>query len=214
MESDGLGSLFVHPGDLTEPIFWLLPVAAALAAAAICGVALVRGRLRSTVLQAGVVFLPVLAFALSYAILMERSKKTDFCTSCHVMVPIQASALADDGSLASFHVSRGAVPAYKSCYTCHSGYGVWGDLNAKLAGMNHMIHTIRGSYELPFRMRGPYDIDACLDCHAESRSFRAVAVHQIPDIQESLRSRAMSCTGTCHPAAHPSEALAGPGGAE
>jgi hypothetical protein len=207
---ESLGPLFIHPGELSEPVFWLLPVACAVAAAAICAVALIRGRLPETALSAGIVFLPLLAFALSNAILMERSKRTEFCGSCHVMAPVRESLQNDDGTLASFHVSHGAVPSTESCYTCHSGYGVWGGIDAKLAGVGHMLHTVRDSYDYPLAMNRPYNIDACLACHAEAKGFRAVDAHQMAEIQESLLAGEMGCAGTCHPAAHPAEALAAP----
>ena len=205
-----LGPLFIHPGELVEPIFWLFPVACAVAAALICIVALIRGRLPEAVLSAGIVFLPLLAFALGNAILMERSKSTEFCASCHVMMPVHESSHEENGTLASFHLSHGAVPARESCYTCHSGYGIWGGIDAKLAGVGHMLHTVRDSYEYPISLNRAYDIDACLACHAEAKGFRAVETHQTPEIQELLLSGELGCTGTCHPPAHPPEALAGP----
>jgi cytochrome c nitrite reductase small subunit len=203
--------LFTHPGDLTEPIFGVVPLVIALVAMGICVVGLVRGRLAESTLAVGIVGLPLLAFALANTVLLDRSKETEFCESCHLMVPIGESTRADDGSLASFHVSHGAVPTAQSCYGCHSGYGMWGDLNAKLSGVEHMVHTVLGSYELPLRLYRPYNIDSCLACHAESKRFRDVEVHATAEIQEALLSSEMSCTGMCHPAAHPPEALSGNG---
>ena len=55
----------------------------------------------------------------------------------------------------------------------------------------------------------PFDIDSCLDCHAGARPFREAVVHQDADIQRMLIDREMGCTGSCHPAAHPPEALNG-----
>ncbi len=211
MNPESPSRLFAHPGDLSEPLFWLLPAACAVLAGLICLAALARGRLPRATLAAGLVFLPLAAFGLSYATLMERSKSTQFCASCHIMEPIRASSRANDGSLASFHVSSGAVPTAKSCYTCHAGYGLWGDVGAKLAGMGHMIATLRNSYEFPLAMNRPYDINACLACHAESRSFHAVEVHAVPEIERALLAREMSCSGTCHPAAHPAGSLTGGG---
>lgn len=209
MDPQTTSPLFVHPGDLTEPIFWLLPVGVALAAAATCVFILVRGKASGAIASAGIVFLPVVTVALTGATLMDRSKKTGFCISCHVMEPVHRSTLADDGSIASFHVSEGAVPRATSCYSCHSGYGIWGNVGAKRAGFNHMIHTVLGSYDLPLTLRGPYDIDGCLQCHAETRAFRQAGPHRVAEIQEALLRHEMSCTGTCHPAAHPPEALTG-----
>jgi len=55
-----------------------------------------------------------------------------------------------------------------------------------------------------------FDIDSCLNCHARAATFRAVEAHQDPDTQQALFKREMSCTGVCHVAAHPDEALNGP----
>jgi len=206
---DATSTLFTHPRDLTEPIFGALPLAIAAAAAVICVIGLVRGRLSESLFATGVVTLPLVAYALANAVLLDRSKETQFCTSCHTMEPVYQSTLADDGSLASFHVSNGATMRSQSCYTCHSGYGMQGDVGAKWAGVNHMIHTVLGNYDYPLEMRSPYDIDGCLSCHAESRSFRN-EVHASPEISSALLAGDLSCTGTCHPAAHPAEALADP----
>ena len=203
--------LFTHPGDLTEPILAVLPLTICVVAMAICLVGLVRGRLGESLLAVGIVGLPVLAFALGNAVLLDRSKETQFCTSCHVMQPVYDSTRADDGSLASIHVSRGAVPTSQSCYTCHSGYGLWGDANAKLSGVQHMTHTVMGTYEFPLKLYEPYNIDGCLQCHAESSGFRGVDVHSTEGISQALLSREMSCTGACHPSAHSAEALSGNG---
>jgi hypothetical protein len=200
----------VHPGDASESLLWLVPVASALVAAAICVIGLVRGRLGETLFVTGVAFLPALAFALSDVVLMERSTQTEFCTSCHLMQPVHDSTVDENDSLASIHVTRGAVPTATSCYTCHSGYGMWGTLDAKLAGTRHMLHTVLGSYELPLKHHGTYNIDSCLSCHAESSRFRsgdAQAAHLA--VEESLLAGEMTCTGMCHPAAHPPEALTG-----
>ena len=208
---DAYNPLFTHPGDLTEPVFGTIPLAIAVIAMGICLVGLLRGRLTGSLLAAGVVTLPVLAFALGNAVLLDRSKETQFCISCHIMQPIYDSTRSEDGSLASIHVTRGAVPTSQSCYTCHSGYGIWGDTNAKLSGVQHMVHTALGTYELPLKLYGTYDVAGCLQCHAESASFRGVEVHAAEGIAESLLSGDMSCSGTCHPAAHPAEALSGKG---
>lgn len=206
---DVQSALFTHPGDLGEAFFWLLPVGCALFAVGTCVLALVRGRLAVGAVSILFVSLPLLAFAFTNQFLMERSKQTEFCASCHIMEPVRASTVAGDGSLASFHVTRGAVPRGRSCYTCHSGYGFRGDVAAKFAGFGHMVHTLSGSYDLPLRMRGPFNIDACLDCHAETQRFREQPAHQVEDIQTALLSREMGCAGACHPAAHPPEALTG-----
>ena len=78
-----------------------------------------------------------------------------------------------------------------------------------MAGVMHMVRTVTGRYTLPLAVHGPFDIDSCLGCHAHAASFRAVEAHQDADLQKALLSRELSCTGTCHPAAHPESALTG-----
>jgi len=187
----------------------VLPLLAALPAAAILLLGLVRGSLPPALGVAGL-FLPVAAFGLGSLLVMEDSKQVTFCGSCHVMGPlVESLTTGDDGSLASMHYARGLVPHDTPCYTCHSGYGIWGTVGAKKAGVMHMLHTVMGTYSMPLAMRAPFDIDACLGCHARAPSFRAVEAHQSLDLQKALIAREMSCTGLCHPPAHPESALTG-----
>ena len=170
--------------------------------------AFIRGRLPPSYIAAAVL-LPMIAYAMWSLHMLEGSKRVTFCGSCHVMTPIMKSLQGNDESLASIHYSRGLVPHDEACFTCHSGYGIWGGVDAKMAGVMHMVRTVTGWYELPITHNGPFDIDSCLGCHAFAPSFRAVEAHQDPDLQKQLVAREMSCTGTCHPSAHPAAALTG-----
>ena len=152
---------------------------------------------------------PVAAYGFGSMLLLEESKDVSFCGSCHVMKPIVASLEKDDGSLASLHYVSGRVPHDQACYTCHSGYGIWGGIGAKKAGVLHMLHTVTGDYDLPLKLNGRFDINSCLTCHAEAERFRAVEAHLPLDIQQALISGEMSCAGLCHPPAHPASALTG-----
>lgn len=203
----------MHPSDATEPLLWLVPVALALIAVAICTTGLVRGRLGRRWLAAGLIGLPLVSFALAAVVVMDRSRATEFCASCHVMGPVVASVHGADGSLAAEHVRLGALRTSQSCYGCHSGYGIWGDVSAKRAGLMHMLHEVTGRYDLPLRMRAPLDVRACLGCHAESVRFRRVADHAAEGVQRALLAGERGSTGTCHARAHPSGALTGGGSA-
>jgi cytochrome c nitrite reductase small subunit len=208
--------------DASTPLFswppphrgldWLqiLTIVAAVPAAAILLVGLVRGRLMPAAATAGIVFLPVAAYALGALLVMEDSKTVSFCGSCHIMTPIVASLNADGDSLAAIHYRSGRVSHDAACFVCHSGYGIWGTVDAKMAGVRHMLRTVTRTYVFPIEHHGPFDIDSCLNCHARAATFRAVAEHQDPDTQQALFKREMSCTGVCHPAAHPEDALKGP----
>lgn len=210
MNAAPVGPLFTSP-PVAAAVDWarVLPVLVALPAVAILLWGLVRGRLPPHMGVAALV-LTLGAYGLGMLMVMEESKDIRFCGSCHLMTPIVDSLHAADGdSLAAIHYSRGLVPTGEACYTCHSGYGIWGTFGAKKAGAVHMLHNLTGGYSFPLALHGTFDIDACLGCHAGAASFRAVEAHQAPDLQEALLNRSMSCTGACHPAAHPTEALGG-----
>ena len=200
------GPLFISP-PVEPTVDWLrvLPILVALPAAAILVWGLVRGRLPPTRPSRDWCF-PLPPTALGMLMVMEKSKESQFCGSCHVMGPVVRACDATDGSsLAAIHYTRGLVPTGEACYTCHSGYGIWGTFDAKMAGTMHMLRTLTGRYDLPIKLNGSFDINSCLGCHAGAASFRAVEAHQAPDLQEALLNRTMSCTGACHPAAHPEE---------
>src|SRR6516225_8374018 len=204
------GPLFTSP-PVEPAVDWvrLLPILVALPAAAILIWALVRGRLPPYAAVAALA-LPAAAYGLGMLMVMEKSKDVHFCGSCHVMTPVVESLSATDGSsLAAIHYTRGLVPTAEACYTCHSGYGIWGTFDAKKAGVIHMLRSLTGRYDLPIKLHGSFDINSCLGCHAGAASFRAVEAHQAPDLQAALLNHTMSCTGTCHPAAHPDSALTG-----
>ncbi len=206
---DASGPLFAGPAA-AHGISWAAVLATALAvvAAFLLLWALIRGRL-PTSLTAAALLLPLAAYAFGALHLLEGAKQVTFCGSCHLMTPIVRSLENADDSLAAIHFARGRVPHEQACFTCHSGYGVWGGFDAKVAGVRHMLQTVTGRYTLPLQNRGPFDIDSCLGCHAFAQNFRAVEDHQDPDLQKELVERRIGCTGACHPAAHPESALTG-----
>jgi cytochrome c nitrite reductase small subunit len=211
MGLNDLGPLFVHPYEPDR--FWILIALVAVATIGLASIALVRGRLPAALAFPALLLLPVFSYVLGDLHVLEESKSVEFCGSCHeTMSPLVESLRTGDGSLASTHYRTGAVSYTDACYQCHSGYGIWGTFDAKLAGVNHMLHTATGRYELPLRHRGTFDISSCLGCHAQAAPFRDVEVHRDPGIQESLVAGEMGCTGACHPSAHPPEALNGAGG--
>jgi hypothetical protein len=209
--ADGATPLFSWP-PAHRGLDWLqiLPIVVAIPAAAILLVGLVRGRLMPAAATAGILFLPVAAYGLGALLLMEDSKTVRFCGSCHIMTPIVASLSAEGDSLAAVHYRRGLVSHEEACFVCHSGYGIWGTVDAKMAGIRHMLRTATNDYKFPIEHRGPFDIDSCLNCHARSATFRAVDAHKDPDTQQALFKREMSCTGICHSGGHPEDALMGP----
>jgi hypothetical protein len=205
-----LGPLFEAKPHLH--LLWIFGLSAAALAAGIALRALIRGQVSRELGLTGLVVIPGFALVIANLDLLDRSTETHFCGSCHEpMAPIVASLSAPGESLASIHYQSGAIKGETACYTCHSGYGLSGDFAAKLAGLSHMWHELWGSYEYPLALKRPFDIDACLDCHQHAPKFQAVVFHLDPDTQKALVAREMSCTGACHPSAHPAEARNAPG---
>jgi len=203
-----LGPLFVHPSG--EDYFWILIAVFAVPTIALCFSALFRGQLPAALSGSALVLLPIFGYVLGNLHVLDESKSVEFCGSCHVtMPPLVESMKTGTDNLAAAHYRHGAVSQQEACYVCHSGYGAAGDFNAKLAGVNHMLHTVMDSQRFPLKMRSTFDISSCLDCDAGSEAFREVKGHRPRGIQEKLVSGEMSCTGACHQSAHPPAALNG-----
>ena len=203
-----LGPLFVAPHEPDRMGVIITILAAGVIAVAL--IALVRGRLPNAFSSSVLLLLPIFGYVLGNLHVLEESKRVEFCASCHAtMSPIAEAMRSDTEYLSSTHYRRGAVPHDAACYRCHGGYGLWGNAQAKYAGVMHMINTITGYYELPLQKSGTFDISSCLDCHAQAAPFREQETHRDPGIQQSLLSGEIGCAGLCHPAPHPPEALEG-----
>ena len=213
MNGEALGPLFVPPADVHW--LWIVVLVPAVPAIALLLIALVRGRFPGRRLVGGGVaaaawLLSVFAYGFGVIHLTEEAKSVQFCGSCHVtMSPLVASLGSDEESLAAIHYQRGRVSRVEPCYTCHSGYGIWGTVSAKTAGLGHMWRTLTRNYQFPLEHNGAYNIDACLNCHAGTVAFRDVEEHRDPDLAQAMVDREIGCTGDCHPAAHPDDALLG-----
>lgn len=206
--TEPLGPLFVPPD--TPSNFWVLVVLLAIPVMAVAVLVMARGRLPSALSSMAFLLLPPFAYVLGDIHLLEESKTVTFCGSCHeTMSPLVMALEHDTDTLAAIHFQRGRVSHVDACYQCHSGYGLWGDVSAKRAGILHMLHTVTGGYEYPLAPTKRFDINSCRGCHAGTVNFRAVDAHQDPDIQQSLLSGEMGCTGMCHPPPHPEWALEG-----
>jgi hypothetical protein len=206
---EDLGPLFESPKDPTN--LWLLVGAIALITFVAAAVTLVRGRAPMVLGTAGLFLLPAFSYVVGDIMVLEDSKRVEFCGSCHVtMGPVlDAMKNGEPDTLAALHFQRGRISHHDACYECHSGYGIWGTAHAKQAGIMHMINTVTGNYDLPLKHRGEFDIASCLNCHAATTNFREQLMHRDPEVQEALLTGQISCAGVCHATAHPASALNG-----
>lgn len=144
--------------------------------------------------------LPILATGLGASIHLENSTSTEFCLSCHVMEKHGKSLYIDDPShVPAAHFQNNRIPKDHACFTCHTDYTMFGDVNAKIRGLQHLyVYYIKGAPE-KLALYEPFKNRECLHCHAGGRSFEDTSPHR--EMREQLAGNDMSCL-TCHSKIH------------
>ena len=190
-------------GDALNTLAWIAIVVAVL------GLVFVefvwKDRLARTtyrwVLLFGLLVLPMFALLGASGSMFEEMKAVESCNSCHVMEPfVDDMQDPQSATLAARHFGTGAIPT-KQCYACHTGYGIFGTVEAKRDGFRHWLLYVTRTWEEPITFKGSYPNSNCLDCHAPSPDFQAVQSHQ--SLSDELRADQMACF-TCHALPHPS----------
>ena len=140
---------------------------------------------------------------------VQRSEQTQFCISCHVMIPYGKSLYVDDPShIPAQHFQNHRVPADMACYSCHADYTIYGPLKDKLQGLKRIYMQYVSTPPDPgaIRISGGFRNAQCLHCHQGARSFEENPVHAA--LMDSLKSEQSSClTSGCHDTAHDVENL-------
>lgn len=130
----------------------------------------------------------------------EQAKTTEFCLSCHVNEPFGESLFIDDSRfLPAAHFQNNRIPADRACYTCHSDYTMFGDVDDKIRGVRHVWTNVLGTWSDPVKLYRPYENTSCLECHAGARSYEEHPDH-LPYLAD-LRDGTRSCL-TCHNLVH------------
>lgn len=144
--------------------------------------------------------LPIVATVLGASIHLEQSTSTQFCLSCHVMEAHGKSLYIDDPSyLPAAHFQNNRIPKEQACFTCHTGYTMFGDVNAKIRGLRHIYVYYLGTIPDKLALYEPFKNRECLHCHANARSFEETTPHK--EMREQLVANDMSCL-TCHNKVH------------
>ncbi|MCC6765506.1 MAG: NapC/NirT family cytochrome c [Deltaproteobacteria bacterium] len=153
----------------------------------------------------GFLFLSPLAYVVNAGLAITGAKPVSFCASCHVMDGyVQDLQNPDSEHLASLHYQFRWINDHQ-CYTCHSDYGLFGDVQAKIAGLRHVWFNTTGGYELPLKIRGTYNNERCLFCHEPVKAYREVPEHEKNAAKIATSER--SCIGgDCHVSPHPKAA--------
>jgi nitrate/TMAO reductase-like tetraheme cytochrome c subunit len=176
---------------------------------AVIVVALIRarkGRLTGptgkALLLSGVVLLPSFSVGTGMLLVFERAERVEFCGSCHhAMGDFVAEMQNPDGSsLASLHFGNQYIPSHQ-CYQCHTSYGLFGTMQAKIHGVGQVLRYYTGSFEPPATMWQPYPNADCLKCHARSRKWLGEAAHSEGEMRADLFADAVSCM-ECHDSGH------------
>ncbi len=153
----------------------------------------------------GFVIFPLLVTALGAAGPLEQSKTTEFCLSCHVMEPYGKSlSIDDDGYVAASHFQNNRIPRDRACFTCHTTYTMFGDVKAKIQGLQHLYVYYLGTVPKQLELYEPYSNRECLSCHGGARVFEQDELHV--EIRTELASDEMSCL-ECHEPVHDVEHL-------
>jgi len=127
----------------------------------------------------------------------------DSCGSCHTMDPWMAD-LKDPKSttLAAKHFQNRWINEH-ACYTCHTGYGLSGNIKAKMGGLRHVMREYFTGVPAEIKISSPFPQSTCLHCHAEAASFLKTEQHvDPPEIKEGIFSGKISCF-LCHDPPHP-----------
>lgn len=148
---------------------------------------------------------PALAVSAGGVDHLERSKRTEFCLSCHVMQQYGKSLHVDDSEfIPAVHYQNNYVPREEACYTCHTDYVLYGTLKSKLRGLRHLAVQYFGSIPDTVKLYKPYRNRECLHCHAGARKFLKAGAHRgeenfFPDVATGKRS---CLEAGCHDVAH------------
>ena len=183
----------------------LLVVTAGLVLAFAARPALTRDRGGRILAFLGLFVLPALTAIVGLAAHVERSKRTEFCLSCHVMEPYGKSLRIDDEEFVpAGHFQNARIDREEACFTCHTTYALYGDLKAKIGGLRHLAANYLATPPDTIRLYQPYNNRECLHCHSGARSFEESDAHTETDTTlAAIRANRLSCLSSgCHDLVH------------
>src|SRR5215470_13643102 len=149
-----------------------------------------------------IVVYPVFIASMGTGAHVEHSKTVGYCTSCHPMERYGKSLMIDNPRyLPAAHFQNGRVPRETACFSCHTTYTLYGDIHAKLHGLQHVMVNYLGTVPEKIELYAPYNNRECLHCHDGTRGFEDVGEHKKD--RERIGTNALSCMAEgCHPNVH------------
>jgi len=166
-----------------------------------------RGRLPGPAawafLLAGVLLVPSVSTMFGTLLVFERAERVEFCGSCHEAMQAYVDDMQnpESQSLAAVHFRNRYIPR-NQCYTCHTSFGPFGTVQAKIAGVVDVHKYYTGSFGAPIQMREPYRNDDCLKCHSGAVKWS----ENHSDFRDAILSGELTCL-TCHGTDHAAHTL-------
>ncbi|HKR55644.1 MAG TPA: hypothetical protein VJS20_05040 [Gemmatimonadales bacterium] len=151
-------------------------------------------------LLVGLFCLPSVTILLANVVGFEKVK--DSCFECHTMDPWVADMKNPESkTLAAQHYKNRWINE-NACYTCHTGYGLAGNIRAKMGGLRHVMHYYVTGVPDEIHIRQPFPVKTCLHCHEAAASFLKIDQHVDPEMKPKILSGEISCFD-CHESPHP-----------
>jgi len=151
-------------------------------------------------LLVGIFVLPSMTMLMGNVVGFHNVKQS--CLQCHTMDPWVAD-MKDPNSktLAAMHYKDRLINE-DQCYTCHTGYGLAGNIQAKIGGLSHVTHYYITGVPKEIKIHKPFPVSTCLNCHEDSIKYKKIDQHVDPEMQPKIVSGELSCF-ECHAAPHP-----------
>jgi cytochrome c nitrite reductase small subunit len=163
----------------------------------------IEGTLSWTVLMAGVLVVPSVSTMFGTLLVFQRAESVEFCGSCHhaMQAYVDDMKAPESESLAAVHYRNRYIPR-NQCYTCHTSFGLFGTVQAKISGIVDVHKYYTRNFVHPLKMRVPYRNDDCLKCHAGAVKW---SVNHAAEKEMILAGDALCLD--CHSAFHPAHII-------
>lgn len=154
---------------------------------------------------AAIMAVSTLFFAGSSAVTYNNIKQTKFCFQCHEMEPYKKSLNFDhDSSLVSKHFQNNRVPKKTACYSCHTEYTLFGEIDVKLTGFKHLFVHYTGTAPKKLKIYKKYSGYNCRYCHSTAKNFLEKKAHNKKKhpLKDIISGKSSCMTAKCHDVAH------------
>src|SRR5262249_32805783 len=126
-------------------------------------------------LLVGLLILPAVTMLSGNVVGFHKVKNS--CTQCHTMDPWGNDIKAPKSGTLGAQDYQNRWIADDQCYTCHTGYGLAGNIQAKIGGLSHVTHEYFTGVPKEIRIKRPFAVDTCLHCHGESAKYLKIDQH-------------------------------------